>query len=113
MKRLKERFRLNGLQYTLLKRNDKLALYGIGGEFTDKILHWEVDMIYIRKDKYVEREAIPTNGQFGRDCSRCFMDENPALDYYDNLTAELYQGVPKVVSGVGEKYEVMLESQYV
>jgi hypothetical protein len=37
-----------------LKRNDKVALYGIGGEFTDSILHWEVDIIYIRKDKYGE-----------------------------------------------------------
>lgn len=63
MKKLKESFRLNCLPYTLLKRNDVAALYGIGGTNTDKILHWEVDIIYIRKDKYVEREGIPTNGQ--------------------------------------------------
>jgi hypothetical protein len=55
MKTLKEHLRLNGLPYTLLKRNDKIALYGIGGEFTDEILHWEVDIIYIRNDKYGER----------------------------------------------------------
>jgi hypothetical protein len=46
MKSLKENFRLNDLPYTLLKRNDKVALYGIGGEFTDKILHWEVEYTY-------------------------------------------------------------------
>jgi hypothetical protein len=54
MKILKTLFSKNGLEYTLMKRNDKVALYGIGGEFTDKILHWEVDIIYIRKDKYGE-----------------------------------------------------------
>ena len=29
-------FNMNGLPYTLIKRNNKVALYGIGGEFTDK-----------------------------------------------------------------------------
>ena len=95
METLKEKFTMNGLPYTLIKRNDKEALYGIGGEFTDKILHWEVDIIYIRKDKYGEREHIADNGQFGRDRSRCFMSEKLALDYFDTLTAKLYQGVPK------------------
>ena len=50
METLKTQFRMNGLPYTLIQRNDKVALYGIGGEFTDKILRWEVDIIYIRKD---------------------------------------------------------------
>ena len=31
MKTLKTQFRLNGLPYTLLKRNEVVALYGIGG----------------------------------------------------------------------------------
>jgi hypothetical protein len=39
MKTLKTRFSMNGLPYTLLKRNEVVALYGIGGEHTDKILH--------------------------------------------------------------------------
>jgi len=52
MKILKPGFRLNGLPITLLKRNEVVALYGISGEFTDEILHREVDIIYIRKDKY-------------------------------------------------------------
>jgi hypothetical protein len=46
METLKSQFRMKELPYTLIKRNDKVALYGIGGEFTDKILHWEVDKIY-------------------------------------------------------------------
>jgi hypothetical protein len=37
MKKLKDSFRLNGLPYTLLKRNDVVALYGIGGTNTDQI----------------------------------------------------------------------------
>ena len=41
---------MNGLPYTLLKRNELVAIYGIGGTYTDQIIHWEVDKIYIRKD---------------------------------------------------------------
>jgi len=111
MNKLKEHFRMNGLPYTLLKQNEVVALYSIGGEFTDEILHWEVDIIYNRKDKYGEREHIATNEQFGRDRGRCFSDEKLALDYFDELTnkLELYQGVPKVVTGVEEKVEVIPE----
>jgi len=109
MKTLKTHFRLNGLPYTLLKRNDKVALYGIGGEFTDEILHWEVDIIYIRKDKYGEREHIAKNDDFGRDRSRCFMNEKLALVYYDKLTSDLSQGVPKVIAGVDQNIKVILE----
>ena len=111
MKILKTHFRLNDLPYTLLKRNDKVALYGIGGEFTDKILHWEVDIIYIRKDKYGEREHIAKNDDFGRDRSRCFMDKKLALKYYDKLTSILSQGVPKVIAGVDQNVEVISEYQ--
>jgi hypothetical protein len=116
MKILKEHFRLNGLPYTLLKRNEVVALYGIGGTYTDEILHWEVDIIYIRKDKYGEREHIAKNDDFGRDRSRCFMNKELALKYYDELTSELYlesglnlsQGVSKVIAGVRETVEAIL-----
>ena len=89
MNTLKTSFRLNGLPYTLLKRNDVVALYGIGGTNTDEIIHWEVDIIYIRKDKYGEREHIATNENFGIDRSRCFNSEVKALEYFDLLTSEL------------------------
>jgi len=109
MKILKTQFRLNGLPYTLLKRNEVVVLYGIGGTYTDKILHWEVDKIYIRKDKYGIREHIATNELFGRDRSRSYRDKKFALEYYDELTTKLktYQGVPKVVSGVQQNDEVI------
>ena len=61
MNTLKMQFNMNGLPYTLIKRNDKVALYGIGGTYTNEILHWEVSKIYIRKDKYGIRESLPTN----------------------------------------------------
>src|SRR4030042_6989621 len=111
MKQLKNKFRLNGLPYTLLKRNEVVALYGIGGTYTDKILHYEVCKIYIRNDKYGIRESIPSNERFGRDPSRSFNDIESALQYFDELTIKLKlcQGVPKVVSGVEENAEVILE----
>jgi hypothetical protein len=107
MNTLKMQFNMNGLPYTLIKRNDKVALYGIGGEFIDKILHWEVDIIYIRKDKYGERELIAKNDDFGRDRSRCFMNEKLALEYYDKLTSNLSQGVVKSIAGVDQNTEVI------
>ena len=111
METLKTKFSLNDLPYTLIKRNDKVALYGIGGEFTDKILHWEVDIIYIRKDQYEIREHIATNDTFGRDRSRCFMIEKLALEYYDKLTSILSQGVVKSIAGVDQNAYVMVEYQ--
>jgi hypothetical protein len=109
MKTLKTQFRMNGLPYTLIKRNDKVALYGFGGEFTDKILHWEVSKIYIRKDKYGIRESLPTNEKFGRDLSRCFMDKEKAFRYFNTLTDLLNRGkgVAKVVTGVDQNTEVI------
>jgi|GEM_PF-2790280 len=114
MKTLKTKFRMNGLSYTLLKRNEVVAMYCIGGTYTDEILQWEVDKIYIRKDKYGIREALRTNEKFGRDLSRCFMDEKLALRYFDELTnrLNLSQGVPKVVSGVKENDEVIVQYHF-
>jgi hypothetical protein len=108
MKTLKTKFRMNGLPYTLIKRNDKVAQYGIGGTFTDEILHWEVSKIYIRKDMFGIRESIPNNEKFGKDLSRCYMDKEKAFQYFDTLTDLLNQGkgVAKVVTGVVENAEV-------
>jgi hypothetical protein len=102
---------MNGLPYTLLKRNDLVALFGIGGTYTDEMLHWEVDIIYIRKDKYGIRERIAKNDDFGRDRSRCFMNERLALEYYDKLTLILSQGAAKSIAAVQENAEVVEEYQ--
>jgi hypothetical protein len=119
MKILRESFRLNGLLYTLLKRNDVVAVYGIGGTYTDEILHYEVDIIYIRKDKYGEREAIADNENFGKDRSRCFINKDLANKYFDKLTTDLMkeknlsQRVSKVITGVGDNAEVVPQYQLV
>ena len=119
MKILKTQFRMNELPYTLLKRNEVVALYGIGGTNTDEILHYEVDIIYHRKDKYGEREHIAKNDDFGRDRSRCFNSKDLAEKYFDKLTAEfmmeriLSQGVVKAIAGGGDHVEVMQEYQLV
>jgi len=101
----------------LLKRNEVVALYGIGGTYTDEILHYEVDIIYIRNDKYGEREHIAKNDDFGRDRSRCFNSKDLADRYFDKLTSELRmerilsQGVVKSIAGVGDNAEVIPEYQ--
>ena len=115
MKILKTQFRINELPYTLLKRNEVVALYCIGGTYTDEILHYEVDIIYICKDKYGEREHIAKNDDFGRDRSRCFISKDLADNYFNKLTAELMMerilspGVSKVITGVGDNVEVISE----
>ena len=40
MRILKTQFRMNKLPYTLLKRYEVVALYGIGGTYTDEIIHY-------------------------------------------------------------------------
>jgi hypothetical protein len=104
MKLLKESFRLSGLQYTLLKRNEVVALFGIGGTYTDRPLHYEVSKMYIRNDKYGIRESLPTNEKFGRDLSRSFMSLEAASEYFDTFTDVLNRGkgMAKVVTGVRE-----------
>jgi hypothetical protein len=119
MNTLKESFSLNGLQYTLLKRNEVVALYGLAGTHIDEILHYEVDVIYIRNDKYGIREAIADNENFGRDRGQCFIRKDLANKYFEKLTSDLRnernqsQGVVKVITGVVENAEVMLEPQVV
>jgi len=110
MYRLKEKFRLNGLRYILLNRNEVVALYGILGSHTDEILHYEVSKIYIRKDKYGIREALPTNEKFGNDRSRCYKSRQQSLEYFEKLTdiLKLGKGVAKTPTGVEENCEAIL-----
>lgn len=95
-----------GLYYTLVKRNEKVAMFGIGGNYTDGIRHLEICKIQIRDDQYGIRESVPQNDLFGREGSRCFANEKLALEYFDKLSAKLCQGMVKVVTGVAENTEV-------
>lgn len=65
MNTLKQSFRKAGLLYQLLKRSDQLCIYGVGGHYTDDILHYEVMKIRIRNNEYGHRESIPGNEEFG------------------------------------------------
>ena len=89
MNKLSDRFRKNGLPYRLIQRNDFVALYGIGGTFTNHILHYEVCRIHIRDDQYGRREALPSNEQFGRDESRAILNYEEALAYFQELTSRI------------------------
>lgn len=119
MNKLKEKFRLNGLQYTLIKRKEVVALYGINGTYTGKVHHYEVGVIYTRKDKYGESEAIAKSDDFGRDLSRCFKSKDEAEAYFDELTKVLMmkrilsQGVARSIAGVEDNAEVIPEYQLV
>jgi hypothetical protein len=100
---LKTSFRRDGHLYTQTLKNEFVALYAVGGEYSDRTNYWEVCKIYIRKpDKYGElREALPSNEQFGRDLSQSFNNYKSALKYFEELTSwyKLQQLMPKIVAG--------------
>jgi hypothetical protein len=105
MRELKLSFRRHGLLYTQLKRNDVVALYSVGGTYSDNTSFYEVCKIYTRNDRHGLRESLPTNEVFGRDRSRHFNNYTAACNYFDELTTILKQAkrVPKVVTAVEEK----------
>ncbi|MDA0197041.1 MAG: hypothetical protein O2887_18410 [Bacteroidetes bacterium] len=72
---LPESLTLNKLHYTLIKRTNEVYMYGIAGEYTDSILHYEVGIISVGKpDKYSDkwREKPMSNGQFGKTYGKSF-----------------------------------------
>ncbi len=89
MDKIKNMFHKNSLPYQLIMRNELVAIYGVGGTFTDHILHYEVCRIHIRNDKYGLREALASNEQFGREGSLAIIDLDEALRYFEELTSSL------------------------
>ena len=114
MKTIQKHFRKNGLDYTLLKRNDKVALFLLGpAVYPDG---FEVSRIYIMKShkafgvEFEETEKISTNDQFITDGSGAFRDINNALKHFDKLTAKLehqFNVTPKMAVNT----EVIVECQ--
>lgn len=92
-KGLSHKFRKNGLPYLLIQRNELAALYGVGGTFTDQILHYEVCRIHIRNDQYGVREALSSNEQFGRDGSLAIISLDEAIRYFEELTLSLESSI--------------------
>ena len=93
MKILKTHFSKNGLEYTLMKRNDKVALFQLGPtEYPDG---YEVSRIYIMRPHkafgvdFEESEIISSNDQFLFDGSGAFRNLENALKHFDKLSNKL------------------------
>ncbi len=94
MEILKKSFRRHGLSYVLIKRNSHIAIYGVSGTYTDKILHYEVINIRIRNDRYGLRESIPSDNEFGKAKPDChFQNMDQAMLYFDEWTTKLLKVV--------------------
>jgi hypothetical protein len=89
MKLLKTEFRKNGLDYTLIKRTDKIALFQLGPSSDPD--GYEVCRIYIMRPHkafgvyFEESEVITSNDQFLSDGSGSFRSLDNALKHYDKL----------------------------
>ncbi len=93
MKLIKTHFSKNGLDYTLIKRNEKFALFRLGGEsYPDG---YEVSRIYVLPPhkafgvEFEESEVISSNSQFLEDGSGAFRDFGNASRHFDKLTASV------------------------
>jgi len=93
MKTLKKHFSKNGLDYTLIKRNEKVALFRLGPEsYPDG---YEVSRIYVMRPHkafglaFEESEVISSNSQFMSDGSGAFRELGNALKHFDKLTASV------------------------
>ena len=113
--------RRDGLLYTLIQRNDFVALYSVGGTNSDKTTHYEVIKIYLRKpnryEKYEDKdtliECLPSNENFGKDLSRPFNDLESAKQYYEDLSLKYNKlhGTHRLVTGVKKNVKVIQEYQ--
>ena len=116
MKTLKKEFRKNGLDYTLLKRNDKVALFILGlPTFPDG---YEVCRIYTMKRHksfgvdFEESEKISSNDQFLADGSGSFRSLDNAIRHFEKLSARLVHE-DNVELKSTTKTEVIVECQAV
>lgn len=93
MKTLKTHFSKNGLDYTFLKRTNKIALFQLGLSACPD--GYEVYRIYIMKPyrafgvDFEESEIISSNDQFFKDGSGSFRPLDNALNYFEKLMAKL------------------------
>jgi hypothetical protein len=93
MKPLKTEFRKNELNYTLLKRNEKVALFLLGLSSCPD--GYEVCRIHIMKKHkafgvdFEESEIISSNDQFYADGSGSFRCFDDALKHFDKLSGKI------------------------
>jgi hypothetical protein len=90
MKILKTQFRKNGLDYTLLKRTNKIALFQLG--LLSDTVGYEVSRIYVMRPHkafgvdFEKSEIITSNDQFHADGSGAFRSLDNALKHFDKLS---------------------------
>jgi hypothetical protein len=100
MKILKTHFRKNDLFYTLICRNDKVALFETRQDEDMVRCHYEVARIYIRPAHtaigidFEETEVITNNDDFGYDDSGAFIKRDNAMKHFLKLSAKLHR-MPK------------------
>ena len=98
MKILETHFRKNDLFYTLISRNDKIAMYDTRVEKDSDRCHYEVTRIYIRSAHnavgvdFEETEVLTSNDQFYYDGSGAFIKKDHAMNHFLQLSKELYRG---------------------
>ncbi len=97
MKILKTHFRKNDLYYTLIFRNDKVALYETRQEEDSDLCHFEVARIYIKPAHtavgvdFEEAEVLTSNDGFGYDGSGAFIKRDNAIKHFLKLSAKLHR----------------------
>ena len=88
MKILKTQFRKNDLFYTLICRNDKVAMYETRQVEDSVLCHYEVARIYIMPAhtaigvEFEEAEVITSNEKFYYDGSSAFIKKDNAMKFY-------------------------------
>ena len=95
MKTLKTQFRKNDLFYTLVCRNDKVAMYETRQEEDMIRCHYEVARIYIKPAHiavgvdFEEAEVLTSNEKFFYDGSGAFIKKDNAMKHFLKLTDKL------------------------
>lgn len=93
MRPLKTEFKKNGVQYTLIERNEKVALFsldfGVSGYEVSVICQQQEKELF--GNKIEAAEIIASNEQFGADGSKAFSSSgfNRAQQYYKDISRHL------------------------
>jgi hypothetical protein len=101
MKILKTQFRKNGLDYTLLKRTNKITLFQLG--LLSDTVGYEVCRIYKMRPHntfgvdFEESEIITSNDQFHADGSCAFIKKDNAMKHFLQLSERLHR-IPKTAA---------------
>lgn len=91
MKTLNTTFRKSGIDYRMMKRTDKVALFELSGD------GYEVSRIYANEEYTMHGKIIPAgesisgNNEFGYDGSKAFFpaDKTEAENYFIELNSKL------------------------